>query len=123
MPLRIPLLTAVSSAFSGLQCNCYLLAVGILVDLQLQDQAAGNLQGLEEVAQGRVDPCLPLVDLSLTCLLTVTVVGTSGGTCGATAGLVPSVAGPLLEEGMFGNAAGLQSLEGEGSAWDLGLHN
>ncbi len=34
------------------------------------------------------------------------------------------MAGPLLEEGMFGKAAGLQSLlEEEGSAWDPGLHN
>lgn len=47
-------MTDTSSAF-----HTYLLAVGILVDQQLQDQAAGNLQGLEEVARGRVSPCLP----------------------------------------------------------------
>lgn len=102
--------------------------MGILVDQQLQDQAAGNLQGLEEVAQGRVSPCLPseglpsvpLAGLPLAWLLGVTV----GETCGVTAGLEASVVDPLLEEGVSGKAAGLQSLfEEEGCAWDLGLHN
>lgn len=62
----------------------------------------------------------PSVDLPLACLQGVTVVGTSGETCGGTAGLEASVAGPLLEEGVFGKAVALQSwLEEEGSAWDL----
>ena len=128
-----------------MQGQSYLLAVGIQVDQQLQDQAAGNLQHLEEVAQGRVYPCLPLVvlpsvrlplvvllsvrlplvvlpsvrlplvvlqsvGLLLACLSGVTVVETSEVAFGVTAGLEVSAAGPLLEEGPFGKAAGLQSL-------------
>lgn len=62
---------------------------------------------------------LPSVGLPLTCLLGGTVVETSGETCEVTAGLEASVAGPLLEEGVFGKAAELQSLQEEGSAWDL----
>lgn len=43
----------------GFNDHSYLIAVGILVDQQLQGLAAGNPQGLEEVPQGRVSPCLP----------------------------------------------------------------
>lgn len=115
-------LTEVSSAR-----HIYLLAVGIQVDRLLQDQAAGNLQDLEEVAQGRVYPCLPseglpsvpFAGLPLAWLPGVTV----GESCGATAGLEASVADPLLEEGMRGKAAGLQSLFEEGCEWVLELHN
>lgn len=89
--------------------------MGIQVDQHFLDRAAENLQVLEEVVRGRVYPCLPSVG--------VTAVGTSGGTSGGTAGLDASVGGPSLEEGLFGKAAGLQSLvEEERSAWDLGLH-
>lgn len=102
-----------------------LLAVGILVDQQLRDPPAGNLQG-PEVAQGRVYPCLPLAGLPLVVLPSVDLPlvgqpsgGTCAGTCVVTVGLEASVDGPLLEEEMFGKAAGLQSLlEEEGSAWD-----
>lgn len=89
--------------------------MGILVDQQLQDQAAGNPQGLVEVAQGRVSPCLPLeglpsvllAGLPLAWLLVVTV----GETCGATVDLGASVAVPLQEVGVPGKAAaGLQGL-------------
>lgn len=49
--------------------------------------------------------------------------GTFVETCGVTAGLVASVAGPLLVEEVSGKAVGLQSLlVEEGSAWVLGLH-
>lgn len=112
-----------------MQGQSYLLAVGIQVDQQLQDQAAGNLQHLEEVAQGRVYPCLPLVvlpsvGLPLAYLSGGTVVETSGVACWVTAVLEASVAGPLLEEGPSGKAAGLQSLvQQEGSAWGPGLQN
>lgn len=69
--------------------------MGILVDQEVQDQVAGNLQGLEEVVQGKVYPCLPLAGLPLVelpsvglplvdrpsaCLQGVTVVETSEGT-------------------------------------------
>lgn len=41
----------------------HLVAADILVDLQLQVQAAENLRGLEGTGLGRVYPCLPLVVL------------------------------------------------------------
>lgn len=106
----------------------YLLAGGILTDQQIPNQVAGNLQGLEEVAQGTVYPCLPLMclpstGLPLACLLGVTVEETSEGTCGGTAGLEASVVEPLLKEVVSGKAAEQQSLlEEEGSAV-LGLRN
>lgn len=99
-----------------------LLAGGILTDQQIPNQVAGNLQGLEEVAQGTVYPCLPLMclpstGLPLACLLGVTVEETSEGTCGGTAGLEGSVVEPLLKEVVSGKAAEQQSLlEEEGSA-------
>lgn len=101
----------------------YLLAGGILADQQIPNQVAGNLQGLEEVAQGTVYPCLPLMclpstGLPLACFLGVTVEETSEGTCGGTAGLEA-----LLKEVVSGKAAEQQSLlEEEGSAV-LGLRN
>lgn len=83
--------------------------MGILVDQQLQDQAAGNLRGLAEVAQGRVSPCLPLEGLPSMLLaglpLAWLLVGTVGETCGAIAGLEASVAVPLQEVGVPGRAA------------------
>lgn len=101
----------------------YLLAGGILADQQIPNQVAGNLQGLEEVAQGTVYPCLPSTGLPLACLLGVTVEETSEGTCGGTAGLEASVVEPLLKEVVSGKAAEQQSLlEEEGSAV-LGLRN
>lgn len=86
------------------------------MDRQLQDQAAGNLQGLEEVAQGRVSPCLPSEGLPSK--------STAGLPPGVTVDLGASAAGPSPEEGMLGKAAGLQSsLEEAGCGWDLGLHD
>lgn len=116
----------------GLACPHYLLAVGILVDLQLGDQAAGSLQCLEVVVRGRVYPCLPwevlpLVDLPFDGLplVDLPLVGLPFACLlGVTAALEASEAGPSLEEEMFEKAAGLQNLfeeEEERHVWDLGL--
>lgn len=92
--------------------------MGIPVDQQDQDQAAGTLQVLEEVAQGRVSPCLPLEGLPSAWLLAVTV----GETCGAIVGLEASVAVPLQEVGVPGKAAaGPSGLFEKEGAWDPGL--
>lgn len=111
------------------------------MDKQLQDQAAGTPQSLEEVARGRVCPCLPLeglrseglllegppsegptlttfADLPLTWLPMATV----EEACEETAGLEASVAEPSLEEGTSGKAAGLH-LEEEWRAQDHELWN
>lgn len=101
------------------------------MDKQLQDQAAGTPQGLEEVARGRVCPRLPLeglpsegpplatfADLPLTWLPVATV----EEACEETAGLDASVVEPSLEEGTSGKAAGLH-LEEERCALDLELWN
>lgn len=101
-----------------------LLAVGIQMDQQLQDQAAGNLQGPEEVARGRVYPCLPSEGLPSKSTAGLPPGVTVGESCRATADLGASAAGPSPEEGMLGKAAGLQSsLEEAGCGWDLGLHD
>lgn len=88
-----------------------LLAVGIQVDQQVQDQAAGNLQGLSEEAQERAYPCLPWVDLPLTGLPLAWWVGATVG---------QEASAPLLEVVVSGKAAGPQGLwEEQRSAWDL----
>lgn len=106
----------------------YLLAVGIQVDQQLLDPAAGTPQHLVGVVQGKVDPCPPSVgppsvDLPSTCSLGATVMEASGEACGGTEDLEASGADPLPGEGVHGKAAGRQDLlQREGSAWVLGLH-
>lgn len=100
-----------------------LVAGGILLDLQFQEQVAENLQHLEEVVQERVSPSLPLedllsagqplvglpledppsVDLSWACLQEVTVVETSVGASEVTVVMGASGAGPLLREEVPGN--------------------
>lgn len=79
----------------------YLLAGGILADQEIPNRAAGNLQGLEEGAQGMVYLCLPLADqtsigLPLAWLQGVTVEETFGETCGGIAGLKVCAGKPIV---------------------------
>lgn len=85
-------------SYSPSHFTSYLLVGGIQVKRQLRDRDAGNHQGLEEMAQGRVYPCPPreapssvlLVGPPLACSLRAT----AEEECGVTVGQEASVVDP-----------------------------